>query len=290
MIFTLPICRPGWALNSELIHKHFFGAMGGTFELSCFPQNLFTRPEVQVLFERAQKEVARIEDLLTHFRPSPFNRINEMAGIAPVAVDTEILSVLQRAQDFSRETGGPFDISFASPEPSYRDYRKIRVDEKACTVFLPHPGMKIGLGGIGKGYAVDRAFELLRAEGLVNFSVNGSGDVRVHSHYTAPRPWRIGVRNPFSPDPARAAGFVTLAEGAVATSGDYVNPDHVVNPKTGLPAKEVISATVVDVGADTKATLLMLLGRDGALEYLRKHNLKGGVITADGKSWSNHAN
>jgi thiamine biosynthesis lipoprotein len=306
------------ALSSNLIEEYSFKAMGGTFLLRCYPQNSFSRDEVREIFESAEIEVFRIEDELTDFRESSFNKINKYAGVQPVKVSTEILEILISAISFSKKTEGKFDISYASVGHLWRearraqqtpkedairkaqrrvDYREIQIDIDNSIVFLPHKDMRIGLGGIGKGYAVDRAYNLLIENGLINFYVNGSGDIRVHSHREAPRAWKIGVRNPFSPNPSRTMGMLQITEGAIATSGDYVNflPStdgkkklhHIINPATGKPSEGVVSATVLantTIEADTTATILMLSKPQEAVDYLNKYNLNGFILTVEGKT------
>ena len=161
--------------------------------------------------------------------------------------------------------------------------------------------MKIGLGGIGKGYAVDRVFDLLKSKGLYNFYVNGSGDIRVHSHVMAERPWKIGIRNPFSKDMTKSIGIIQLREGSIASSGGYIHKidnkkftdHHILNPKKGFSEENLIAVTVIDkemVAADTTATILMNLSSHEAVAYLNQYKLMGFVIDSSGKtSLSNKA-
>lgn len=291
--------------------------MGGEFRIRLYSE----RPEDQVIkiFQLAQNEVQRIEDKFTDFKESEFNKINENAGKSPVSVDAETWSLLKRAQSISQDSDGIFDISYASlghlwreakrkniqltkqerqKASQYIDYKKIEFNKAQKSIFLPHTEMKIGLGGIGKGYAVDRVYELLSEDGFQNFYINGSGDIRVSSSQKAPRPWRIGIRNPFSEDPAKSAGYIQLTTGSVASSGSYINKNrlkvsqniehHIINPKSSNSENHIISSTVLasdTVTADTTATIIMNLNISQAIQYLDDRNLCGLVINTAGKSF-----
>lgn len=291
--------------------------MGGQFELLtyCSNENLWTKIE-EVLLD-AEKEVARVESLLTDFKESEFNQINEFAGLRPVKVCREIIDVIKKAIDISIKSNGVFDISYASLGHAWRiakadgrvlsnterlellnyiNYRDIILNESESTVFLPHRKMKIGLGGIGKGYAVDQVYDLLIERGLQNFFINGAGDIRVHSAKDSPRPWRVGIKNPFSKDLDKTVGYLKLKEGSVASSGGYIknnseinfpNDHHIVNPKDGHSSSEIIASTVYSSTAlesDTTATLLMNLNVPQALEYLNHNKVYGFVIDNQGKT------
>jgi len=288
--------------------------MGSPFSIEAYVPETASPGKIETFMGLAFGEIARIENLLTDFRDSPFNRINEAAGHSPIAVNREILEILQLALRTSRDSEGAFDISYASVGRLWReamkrgappseeeltrakefvDYRKIEIDEEKRTVFLPHPEMRIGLGGIGKGYAVDRAFQMLRHLGLENFIVNGAGDIRAHASLGAPRPWRIGIRNPFA---ARdiAMGYLEIRNGAVATSGDYERffrhrgkkYHHVLDGRTGDMTEEVCSVTVLSdstTTADVYATTAMALGAEEGLRFLnRRRNVSGFLVTRSG--------
>jgi thiamine biosynthesis lipoprotein len=254
----------------------------------------------------ASKEIARIENLMTDFKPSPFQSINQKAGLAPVTVNHELFSLIKKSISFSQKTNGRFDISYASIGHLIRykkyadipnakkwiDYRLIELDEVNQTVFLPSPQMKIGLGGIGKGYAVDCAFHLLRNLGMDNFYVNGSGDIRVSSHHDAPRKWRFGIQNPFGP-PNSCAGFVFINQGGLATSGSYKNFQKIGNQtihhilqSDGTNKNSFASVTIQ--GAETLicdifATACMNMDLAEALDFLDREKLTAILIDLQGQ-------
>ncbi|MBH47332.1 MAG: hypothetical protein CME71_04085 [Halobacteriovorax sp.] len=280
-----------------------YPAMGGEFVFLAYPQKFLSRSDVSELFALAAKEINRIEHKLTDFKDSDFNRINDHAGIKPHVVDDEIFALLQTALSFSKATNGLFDISFASLAHRTRgrkkltskefeyyksliNYKNIKLDEELRSISFAHKDMRIGFGGIGKGYAVDRAFEFLKDNGLVNFSVNGSGDMRVHSAPDAPRPWRLGIRNPFAKDPSKAAGLIQLSNGALVTSGNYVRGDHIINTTSDNPG-QLASVTLIDenaLSADVLATALMNLSSNKAMDFLNSKNLLGLAIDSNGKT------
>lgn len=301
---------------NDIVCRKKYQAMGGEFQFSCFPQSTLSKDDVYSLFEQAFVEVLRIEEKYTDFKPSYFNRINESAGIVPVEVDEETLFLIQKSQQISQMSDGVFDISFASIGHLWRshkekdqvldqkiieaqlkfiNYKLIEINEVDKTVYLPFKEMKIGLGGIGKGYAVDQIYNLFIKKGLTNFCINGSGDIRVHSRADAPRKWRVGIRNPLSNDARKSVGVIQVHSGAVASSGGYIHNvcgdrfnNHIINPRTGRSAREIIGSTVLAADAltaDTTATILMNLSRKDALAYLNRSQLMGVVFCVEGKSY-----
>lgn len=289
--------------------------MGGTFGVMAWVNAVNDKERVESLIEEGFALLCALEDKLTDFRDSPFNLINAHAGEASVKVDEEIFSLIEEAQKISADTEGAFDISYASvghlwrnarlngvppTEESladcsqYVDYRQIILDKKNLTVYLPHKKMRIGLGGIGKGYAVDRLYHFLVEKGLVNFLVDGAGDVRVHSSPSAPRPWRLSIRNPFSLEEKKNIGVAELKDGSIATSGDYINYieakdgkklHHIIDPASGRPTDDIVSATILAptaLMADTMATSVIVMNRKKGLSYLNKKNIVGVLVAQDG--------
>lgn len=288
--------------------------MGGTFAVTFWTNN---EKYYESLVNEGFDLIVELEKKLTDFKASHFNLINEKAGEEAVCVDEETFLLIKKGIEFSHATNGAFDLSYASVGALWRearksgilpdenilnerrsliDYTKIQLIEKNHSVFLPEKNMRIGLGGIGKGYAVDKLYDFLLSKGLVNFMVDGSGDVRVHSVSTAPRPWRLGIKNPFSPDEQKKIGYVALKDGALATSGDYVNYirrsdldrkyHHVINTKTGVPTEGIVSSTVLAptaLEADLNATVLMVMGVTQALEWLKLKQLAAFMVKSDGE-------
>lgn len=230
-------------------------------------------------------------------------------------VSHEIFKLIEYALEISRDSNGAFDISFASVGQLWRiakatgvvptaedlqrvkpwvDYRLIQMNPITREVYLPHADMRIGLGGVGKGYAVDQAFSLLVHGGLQNVMVNGAGDIRMASAADALRPWKVSVRNPFA-DRQSAMGFFPMRQGAVATSGDYERYfclgdkkyHHVFDARSKEFTERIASVTLIaetTLIADLYATTVMALGPEEGMAFLnRRKNVYGFIMTQDGQ-------
>ena len=251
--------------------------MGCQWTIQAFPQPYFNEDKTKGLINQAYELVRKIEGDLTEFQTSFITLINENAGKRAIVLNKEYFNLFQRAIRFSQMTEGVFDITFrsSSEETSYKD---IVFNPKAHSIYLPKKDMKVSLGGIGKGYAVDRVFEFLKQKGMANFVVNGSGDLRCHSLSHAPRSWRFGITNPFNPK--FTAGVLTLGNGAMATSGSYFKPGHI----SGV--EDLVSVTVLGEKAeevDAWGTYLMSLGATNALNLVNQQQKKAVFIKSNGK-------
>jgi len=166
------------------------------------------------------------------------------------------------------------------------------VDEEVSTVELKKKGMRIDLGGIAKGYAVDRAFELLTSRGYRNMIVNAGGDIRVSGRKTS-GPWVIGLQDPR--DRSRIMATIEASEISVATSGDYERYfvkegkryHHLLNPFTGFPARQCRSVTILTedaLSADGLATAVFVMGPERGLRLIEAmEEVEGLIVSADGK-------
>jgi len=257
-------------------------------------------------------EMHRIDALMSHYKPeSQLSRINREAAAAPVPVDPELAGLIARALEFSELSGGAFDITYASVGYLY-DYREHRhptdaeieaalpavnwrhvvVDREASTVRFLKPGVRIDLGGIAKGYAVDRCIGLLRARGIRNASVSAGGDSRLLGDRRG-RPWVVGIRHP--DDRARVIARIPLEDAAISTSGDYeryfdedgVRYHHIINPRTGRSATGVRSVTVIGPDATLTEGLtksVFILGPERGLALVEAQpDADAVVVTSDGK-------
>lgn len=226
---------------------------------------------------------------------SPLSEVNRRAGGEPVAVPPELLAVVRRGIEIGELTDGAFDVTWAAlwglwdfradrprvpPEDEIAaraarvDYRRIEVDEAAGTLRLPEPGMKIGLGGIAKGYALELAAGELRERGLESFLLVSGGQVYA-AGARGERPWRVGVRDPRG-GPEDLLARIEVSDESLSTSGDYeryfmedgVRYHHILDPATGWPARGLRSATVVSadpVLADALSTGIFVLGPERGL-------------------------
>jgi thiamine biosynthesis lipoprotein len=240
----------------------------------------------------AFREFERVDLLMSHWRPdSAVGRINAAAGRQPVRVPLEVLTVIERALEVARATDGAFDITVGAFRGLWKfdqdldgsippaaeierrrqlvNYRDVLVERRRRTVKLRRAGMQITLGGIAKGYAVDRAVTLLHRRGMNDFILQAGGDMYV-SGRRGDRPWRVGIRDPRG---AREATFAVaeVSDRTFSTSGDYersfvkdgVRYHHILDPGTGQPARRCRSVTVMArdaFTADAWDTALFILG------------------------------
>jgi thiamine biosynthesis lipoprotein len=257
------------------------------------------------LIDEAAEEIRRIEALLTTFNEaSQTNLINRNAGIQPVKVDQEVFDLIYRSKKISDITQGAFDITYGSVDKKLWNfdkemtelpdeatakrmvrlinYRNVILDEQHSTVFLKEPGMRIGFGGIGKGYAAEKAKLLLKAKGVQAGIVNAAGDLSAWGRQPGGAEWTIGIadpnaaRHPFS--------YLNISDLAVATSGNYEKYvtirgkrySHTIDPKTGLPVHGIKSVTIISPNAeiaDAMATPVMIMGIRVGLDMIDQ--LKG---------------
>ena len=263
--------------------------MGNQFEITVVDTNETVAKEH---LEAAVLEIQRIENLLTTFREeSQTNQINQNAGMKPVKVDPEVFNLIERSLRISRITDGYFDISYGSidrkfwnfdremkelPDPEMIkehlklvNYHNILLNREDSTVFLKDKGMRIGFGGIGKGYAAEMGKRLLLNRGVKSGVVNASGDLTTWGNQADGKPWTIGIANP---DNARLPfSYMNISNISVATSGNYEKfvsiggkkYSHTINPKTGMPVTGIKSVTIICPNAeiaDALATPVTIMG------------------------------
>ncbi|WP_161890584.1 FAD:protein FMN transferase [Pontibacter russatus] len=250
------------------------------------------------------KEIRRIEALISEWQPtSQTSAINRSAGAMPVPVDEELYELIRRSIRISELTGGAFDITWAAADkiwkfdgsmtemPSRADvensvrhigYQKIRLIPETHSVFLKEGGMKIGFGAIGKGYAANRARDLMRGMGIKSGVVNAAGDMVTWGRQADGQPWFVGIADPAEKD--KVFSWLTADETAVVTSGSYekfavINGKrygHIIDPRTGYPVTGLKSVTIICPDAelaDALATSVFVLGREEGLYLINQ--LKG---------------
>jgi thiamine biosynthesis lipoprotein len=226
----------------------------------------------------ALDEVDRLDRLLSHYRSdSPLSRLNREAASGPVAVDSELVDLLDVCLRWSRESDGAFDVTvgplmkawgFFRDEgrvPEQREiqgalavvgHRHVVLDREQGTVRFDRPGVELDLGGIGKGYAVDRVVALLRRRGIGSALVNlGGSSVYGLGAPPGAAAWQVGIQDPG--DPGREALSVALRDRALSVSGGYaryfekdgVSYAHIMDPRTGRPVQGVLSVAVLGASA-----------------------------------------
>lgn len=264
----------------------------------------------------AFKEIERIQGVMSvQIDTTEASKINLNSGITPVKVSGELFSIIRRSINYSIKYNGIFDITigpiselwgFSSdkkitslPDESIIDsliklvdYKLILLDSSDTTVFLSKTGMKIDLGGIAKGYAVDRATEVMRKYGMNNFFVNAGGDIFVSGTKSSEQQWSIGIKNPR--DEKKIIANFEVTDQAIGTSGDYERYvfidgkryHHIFDTHTGYPVMISQSGTAFAATAEEAVVLSKIIFIIGAEEYLRTKNdsgIKGVIVTDEGK-------
>jgi len=257
--------------------------MNCEWEIKAFPQTLFSESQTLELIKQAFAIVADIEAEFTYFKQSPLTSINENAGKKPTKVSKRLLQVIQRAIEFSKRTKTLFDITYPTKNKRYQNSSLIEINDHDSTIYLPFEEMVISLGGIGKGFAVDAAFDFLKSKGLINFMINGSGDLRCHSHPNAPRAWNLGISNPFNP--SKTIGLVKFKNNAMATSGIYKKGQHIRTEEIGTPISVTIFGDSTEQ-CDIWGTYLCSLSCEEAIKLMNTEGLMGLIVDSSGNCYS----
>ena len=273
--------------------------MGNSFELSAVATDGQWANEK---IDAGISEIQRIEKLLTTFNDnSETNIINANAGIKPVTVSRETFNLIKRSLRISSLTQGAFDISYGSVDKRLWNfdqqmtelpdketakkmvrlinYQNIILDDEACTVFLRQKGMRIGFGGIGKGYAAERAKQVMKLNGVESGVVNASGDLTTWGLQPDGKQWTIAIANPNAAH--QAFSYMEISNMAVATSGNYEKfvmiggkkYSHTINPRTGLPISGIKSVTIITTNAelaDAMATPVTIMGITSGLDMINQ--------------------
>jgi len=264
-------------------------------------------------FQEVFHEFDRLDKLMSVWQEgSDVLRLNAEAGHSAVPLSADTLEVLSVARQISEWTNGKFDVTFGALSGYWKfdhdqdnsipdmsivrgllplvDYRALVVDESARTGFLKVKGMRVHLGGIGKGYAIDRGAEILKRRGLRNFMMRSGGDLYVAGQ-RGDRPWRLGIRDPRGPED-RSFAAIELSDATFSTSGDYERAfvkngrryHHILDPDIGEPARGSRSVTIVAnraVLADGLSTGVFVLGPDAGMALVERLPDVEGVIVTD---------
>jgi len=297
-------------MDAQRLFKRGMKLMGNHFEMSVVAADETWAGEC---IDAGVAEIQRIERLLTTYSDdSETNLINRHAGIAPVRVSQETFDIIDRSLRISRLTQGAFDITYGSvdkrlwnfdpgmtslPDPATArrmvrliNYRNVILNRTDTTVFLKEEGMRIGFGGIGKGYAAERAKTVIQQKGAANGIVNASGDLTVWGHQPDGKPWTIGIVNPNVA--GQVFSYLEVVNIAIATSGNYEKYimidgrrySHTINPRTGLPVTGVKSVTILCPNAelaDAMATPVMIMGIRAGLDMINQIKDIGAIVIDD---------
>ena len=300
-------------MSRSTVFRKAMKLMGNHFELSVVAGD---QEQAFQWIDGGVQEIQRIERLLTTFdEASETNLINRNAGIGPVRVSGETFDLIQRSVRISGITQGAFDISYGSvdkrlwnfdqqmqrlPDKATArkrvrliNYRNILLDTGSSTVFLKNKGMRIGFGGIGKGYAAERAKKVMQEMGVRSGVVNASGDLVAWGYQPDGKPWTIGISNPDTPE--KVIGLLNVTDMALATSGNYEKYvlidgkrySHTIDPRTGLPVTGVKSVTIICPNAeiaDAMATPVMIMGVRTGMDMINQiSHLEAIIIDDDNK-------
>jgi len=267
-------------------------------------------------------EMRRIAELSDHF-PQPGTtafdmsdvcRINSNAGIRPVSVNKDVMEMLTLSKKYHAASEGAFDITIGPVMELWRFDRNnttiplktsinsrlalvncqdLFLDVTKQTAFLQKSGMKLDLGAVAKGYATEAALQVLKRHGIRKALIDAGGNIRVLGTNIREAPWRIGIK-----DPRNLNGLVavlSLVDTSAVTSGDYFRYfesegkrwHHILNPRTGYPANESMSVTVITKNAglaDILSTVFFVLSPDKALALAdQMDGVDLFIVTSDGR-------
>ena len=295
--------------HAEWVERVTDGIMGTRITVELWADSATAGNE---LIDAVLAEMRRIDaSMSTYRKDSEVSMVNDRAAREAVVVTQELFDLLSTSLKFSRLTEGAFDITYASVGYLYDfrhnvrpdekqiaaalpgiDYRHVLLDAKQRTVKFSQPGVRIDLGGIGKGHAVDRSIALLQSRGVAHALVTAGGDSRIIGDRFG-QPWVIGIRHPDRKSEVIAR--IPLEDAALSTSGDYeryfdekgVRYHHIIDPKTGDSARKVRSATIIGPTAtmtDGLSKTAFVLGAERAIEiYNRMEDIDAVVVKPDGQ-------
>jgi len=302
LLAGLPVAHAAWYEREEAI-------MGTRVAVQLWSED----PQQAVdAIDAVMADMHRTDDLMSTYKPeSQLSQVNAHAYERAVQVDADIIDVVQKSIEYSRLSEGVFDVTYASVGYLYDyrthqhpteaqiaaalpgvDYRQLLVDPQARTIRFMKPGMRIDLGGIAKGWAVDRGIEILRRAGIQHAMVNAGGDTALLGDRLG-KPWVVGIRDP------RKAGAVVaripLQDEAISTSGDYERYfeengqryHHIIVPGTGKSPDAVRSVTVIGANAtrtDGLTKTVFILGVERGMAFIRKlGDVEAVIVDKDGQ-------
>lgn len=286
------------SVNAQKTYTKTLKLMGSRFDISVVSTN---KIEAEKYIELAVSEITRIERIISSWdKNSETSSVNNNAGLQPVKVSKELFNLIKRAKIISKLTDGAFDISYASMDRIWKfdgsmktfpsaekiknsvakvGYQHIVLNDEKQTVFLTKKGMKIGFGGIGKGYAADKAKALLISKGVKAGIINASGDMNTWGKQPDGSYWNVAITNPMNKN--KAFALLPLKKGAIVTSGNYEKYvvfngnryTHIIDPRTGIPSSGIISVSVFANSAelaDALATSIFVMGKKTGINRINQ--------------------
>ena len=296
-------------VHAEWVRRVTDGIMGTRITVELWGED---PAKAEQAIDAVLAEMRHIDDSMSTYKPtSEVSQVNDKAAHAPMHIGKELFDLLTTAKEYSVITDGAFDITYASVGYMYDfrnhvrpsegqiekalpavDYRHVQLDPKKQTVQFSQKGVRIDLGGIAKGYSVDRGIDVLKSLGITRAYVSAGGDSRIIGDRFG-KPWMVGIR-----DPTKGEGAVItripLVDAAISTSGDYeryfeeggVRYHHIIDPHTGHSASKVRSATIIGPNAtrtDGLSKTAFVLGPEKAMEiYNRIADIDAIIVKLDG--------
>lgn len=296
-------------VHAEWVERTQDGIMGTRIAVELWAEN---REQGDAAIDAVLEEMRRVDRDMSTYKPtSEVSQVNAKAAAGALVISEELFDLLAQALEYSRMTDGAFDITYASVGYLYDfrkhvrpdekqieqalpgiNYRHILLDPKARTVKFARDGVRIDLGGIGKGHAVDRGIAILQQRGIRHALVTAGGDSRIIGDRFG-KPWVVGIRHPDRKDEVLAR--IPLEDAAISTSGDYqrffdedgVRYHHIIDPRSGHSASKVRSATIIGPTAtrtDGLSKTAFVLGAERAIEiYNRIDGIDAIVVKPDGQ-------
>ncbi|MBL8270647.1 FAD:protein FMN transferase [Steroidobacter sp.] len=297
------------AARAEWVERVEDGIMGTRIVVELWADD---KTQGNAAIDAVLAEMRRVDQAMSTYKPtSELSIVNARAAQEPIKISAELFDLLSTALEYSRITDGAFDVTYASVGYLYDfrkhvrpdekqiaaalpgiNYRHIELDKKNSTVHFARAGVRVDLGGIGKGHAVDRGIAVLQARGIEHALVTAGGDSRIIGDRFG-KPWVVGIRHPDRKEEVIAR--IPLEDAAISTSGDYeryfdengVRYHHIIDPKTGHSASKVRSATIIGPTAtrtDGLSKTAFVLGPEKAIEiYNRLDDIDAVLVTPEGK-------
>ena len=296
----LPLLIVIWSVNlqAQQTFTKTLKLMGCEYDITVIANN---QADGDKFIDIGAKEVTRIEHLISEWdSTTQISHVNYYAGIHPVKVDKEVFDLIVRSIKISELTEGAFDITWAGMNQIWKfdgsmkrlptkeevaeavktvGYKNIVLDEKNMTVYLKIKGMRLGFGGIGKGYSADKGSALLKSMGVKGGIMNGSGDITAWGTQPDGKPWMIGITNPFNKD--KVFSWFPYNGKSIGTSGNYENYvefngvryTHIIDPRTGWPVHGISSVTLFAPNAELATALtkaIFVMGKDIGMDLLKQ--------------------
>jgi FAD:protein FMN transferase len=306
LVSALAMAAPA---RAEWVTRITDGIMGTRITVELWSDD---KVKAEQAIDAVLDEMRHVDESMSTYKPtSEVSQVNAKAADGPMQISKELFDLLVAAKEYSVLTDGAFDITYASVGYMYNfpkhirpddaqiakalpavDYRHVLLDAKNQTVQFTQKGVRIDLGGIAKGYSVDRGIDALKARGVTRAYVSAGGDSRIIGDRFG-KPWMVGVRDPRKGE-GETIARIPLVNAAISTSGDYerffdeggVRYHHIIDPHTGHSASKVRSATVIGPYAtrtDGLSKTAFVLGPERAMEiYNRIDDIDAIIVKLDG--------